>query len=73
MILAFIGGLLFVIGFCTGFVAAAVIGAVLVFFGILALDEHEERMKARRNRQRFWAYGEGPDWMRYERNIGRKM
>lgn len=73
MILAFLGGLLFVIGACTGSVAAAVIGAVLVFCGILAIDEHDERMKARRNRQRFWAYGEEPDWMRNEKNIGRRM
>ena len=64
MILAFIGALMFIFGAGDGSVPAAVIGAILVLLGVLSMDAHEERTRARMNRERYWAYGEEPDWAR---------
>ena len=72
MILGFIGGVMCVIGLGAGSVSTAVIGGILAVCGVMMINEDAERTRARINRQRYWAYGEEPDWARErEKNRGK--
>lgn len=62
MILAFIGGVLVVIGIGTGNVPVIIVGAVLVVLGLLTIGAMDEHNRASNNRRRYWAYGDKPDW-----------
>lgn len=66
MILGMIGAviILFSVMRTSVSIAGIIIGVVLLISGLLTIQYHDEKMRARRNVRRYWAYGEKPDWTR---------
>ena len=55
MILAFLGGIVFLIGAGSSNVPVVIVGAVMVVIGVFASDSASRSLKARANRTEYWA------------------
>ena len=65
--LSAIFGIAAVISAVTGYWVAAVICGVLTLISMEVSRDERAHYRARVNRDRYWAYGEEPDWKRRKR------
>ena len=66
--LSAIFGIAAVISAVTGYWVAAVICGILMFISLGVSSDERAHYRAQVNRDRYWAYGEEPDWKRRQRN-----